>query len=111
MIALPATDLEGGVVTAEKIRAAVAQVTLPGVDLRVTASIGVAAYPLHANSADRLERSADSALYVAKRSGRDRVEVATRPAERSAPDDARELAPNGLRPALLTKGQGPSPSS
>ncbi|SDT29248.1 diguanylate cyclase (GGDEF) domain-containing protein [Friedmanniella luteola] len=101
MIALPDTDLEGGVVAAEKIRAAVAQVTMPGVDLKVTASIGVAAYPQHATSADRLERSADSALYVAKRSGRNRVEVATRPVERTVPDDARELASDGREPALV----------
>ena len=91
--------------TAEKIRAAVARVTLPGVELQVTASIGLAVYPQHATSADRLERSADSALYVAKRSGRNRVEVAVHPAERVAPDDARELASDGLAP------ESPSPSS
>lgn len=111
MIALPDTDLEGAVVTAEKIRLAVAQVTLPGVDLQVTASIGVAGYPHHATSADRLERSADSALYVAKRSGRDRVEVAALAVEPVAPDDARELAADDLRAALVAKGQGPAPSS
>jgi hypothetical protein len=35
----------------------------------------VAVYPEHATSADQLERLADSALYVAKRSGRNRVLV------------------------------------
>lgn len=105
IIALPDTGLEGGVVTAEKIRAAVARVTLPGVDLQVTASIGLAVYPQHATSADRLERSADSALYVAKRSGRNRVEVAVHPVERVAPDDARELASDGLTL------ESPTPSS
>ena len=93
VVVLPDTDLAGAVRTAEKIRAAVAQVTLPGVDLKVTTSIGVAVYPDHATNADRLERSADSALYVAKRSGRDRVEISAPPVGSVVPDDASALTP------------------
>ena len=44
---------------------------VPG--LRVTASIGVAAFPEHGAGLDELTRQADAALYAAKRSGRDRV--------------------------------------
>jgi diguanylate cyclase (GGDEF)-like protein len=75
-VLLPDTDSAGAVVTAEKLRAAIADISLPGVDLRVTASVGIAAYPEHALSTERLERLADSALYTAKRAGRDRIEVA-----------------------------------
>ena len=43
----------------------------------MTASVGIAAYPDHATTAEQLERLADSALYLAKRTGRDRVEIAS----------------------------------
>jgi predicted signal transduction protein with EAL and GGDEF domain len=49
---------------------------LPDVDISVTASLGVAGYPDQASSLERLERLADAALYVAKRSGRNRTELA-----------------------------------
>ncbi len=48
----------------------------------VTLSFGVAAYPAHGDSGEALIRAADSALYEAKRSGRDRV-VLARSAERT----------------------------
>ena len=53
--------------------------------LTVTASVGIATYPDHASSVERLERLADSALYLAKRSGRDRTEVASPAAENGKP--------------------------
>ncbi len=76
VVMLPGTGIDGALLTAEKIRAAIAEISLPGVDLSLTASVGLAAYPEHALSSERLERLADAALYIAKRSGRDRVEVA-----------------------------------
>jgi len=42
----------------------------------VTCSIGIASYPLHGDTPDRLIRRADRALYAAKEQGRDRVCVA-----------------------------------
>lgn len=42
---------------------------------RVTASFGVALYPTHADNAEALVRAADDALYQAKESGRNRVQV------------------------------------
>ena len=42
----------------------------------VTASIGFAVFPLHGRSSDELFRQADSALYLAKKAGRDRVMAA-----------------------------------
>jgi diguanylate cyclase (GGDEF)-like protein len=76
-VILPNTDTAGAFATAEKIRKAIAEISVPGLDTELTASLGVAVYPEHALSPERLERLADAALYVAKRSGRNRVEVAT----------------------------------
>jgi len=45
---------------------------LPG----VTLSVGAAQYPVHGRTVDGLIRSADHALYAAKKAGRDRIEVA-----------------------------------
>ena len=42
----------------------------------LTASFGLAAYPEHGLAGDMLLRAADTALYRAKREGRDRVMVA-----------------------------------
>ena len=61
---------------AERVRVAVAEISLPGSDVSVTASVGVAVFPDHASTPDRLERLADAALYLAKRQGRNRVELA-----------------------------------
>jgi diguanylate cyclase (GGDEF)-like protein len=76
LVLLPNTDITGAVLAAENIRAAIAEIVLPGAGTIVTASVGIAVYPDHATTSDHLERLADAALYVAKRSGRDRVEVA-----------------------------------
>jgi diguanylate cyclase (GGDEF)-like protein len=75
-VIIPDTDIAGAIVAAEKLRLAISEITVPGLDLDLTTSLGVAVYPDHALSPERLERLADAALYVAKRSGRNRVEVA-----------------------------------
>lgn len=76
-VILPDTDLPGAAIAAESIRAAIAEITVPGADFAVTASVGVATFPDHALTSERLERLSDSALYVAKKSGRNRIEIAT----------------------------------
>ena len=91
LVLLPNTDITGALFAAEKIRAAIAEIVLPGAGALVTASVGVAVYPDHATNSDRLERLADAALYVAKRSGRDRVEVAT-----NNPEDRIDRSPSPL---------------
>ena len=84
-VLLPDTSLTGALATAEKIRASIEDISLAGLDLVITASIGVSVYPDHAVGSERLERLADSALFVAKRSGRNRVEVAAPADERLEP--------------------------
>jgi predicted signal transduction protein with EAL and GGDEF domain len=74
---LPDTDIASAIEVAERVRAAIAEVTVPGTDVPVTVSVGVAGFPDHASTLERIERLADAALYVAKREGRNRVEVAS----------------------------------
>jgi diguanylate cyclase (GGDEF)-like protein len=87
-IILPDTDIGMAVQVAERVRTAVAEISLPGTDVTITTSIGIAGYPDHATTPERLERLADAALYVAKRQGRNRTEVA----EPTPADIARNLA-------------------
>jgi diguanylate cyclase (GGDEF)-like protein len=76
-VLLPDTGTPAALEIAERIRAAIAEITLPGTDVPVTVSVGVAGFPDHASTLGRLERLADAALYVAKRQGRNRVELAS----------------------------------
>jgi len=74
-VLLPGTDIENGRVTAEKLRARVADTPLDG--LPITASFGVAETDGN-ESPDELYRRADQALYAAKANGRNRVEIAVK---------------------------------
>jgi diguanylate cyclase (GGDEF)-like protein len=80
VVGLPGTDLAGGVQLAERVRAALADriIRAPnGERLRVTASFGVAEFDGRGGLTELLA-AADSALYRAKRAGKDRVATATR---------------------------------
>jgi diguanylate cyclase (GGDEF)-like protein len=77
VVLLPDTDRAGALVAAEKLRAAIAALEVPGVGMPITASVGAGFYPDDANDPAELLRSADRALYKAKTKGRNRVEVAT----------------------------------
>ena len=85
-VVLADTNRAGALETAEKLRAAIAEISVPGVDRRTTASFGVAVLPDDAGEPELLLRAADRALYAAKGAGRDRVEtihgvLASTPAE------------------------------
>lgn len=71
-VILPQADIEGALVVAERLRARLEKMEIPRVG-QITASFGVATFPLHANSRDSLVSSADRALYDAKNSGRNLV--------------------------------------
>jgi diguanylate cyclase (GGDEF)-like protein len=75
LILLPDTGRQEAEVAAEKIRAAVATITVPGVTRPITASIGLAVLPDDATDNVTLLRNADRALYTAKSNGRNRVET------------------------------------
>lgn len=77
---LPETDTNKAARVAEKIRKLVAAMEIPHEDhhLRVTISIGVATFPIHAAEKQALIRSADNALYAAKKEGKNRVNMGTR---------------------------------
>ena len=75
VLVLPGTDVEGAVRLAERVRAELrnrAILAPDGSPISITASFGVAAFP-QADSEPKLVAAADSALYGAKRAGKDRV--------------------------------------
>ena len=66
--------------TLGRIRGLVINGDDPDGRIALTASIGMAGYPQHGKTIAELMEQADSALYVAKRSGRDRVALPPEPA-------------------------------
>ena len=74
-VILRETDLDDGLVVADRIRAAVAAVTVPGHPVRVTTSVGLAQASTAMLDESALVAAADAALYEAKHGGRDRVGV------------------------------------
>jgi diguanylate cyclase (GGDEF)-like protein len=98
-ILLPDTSVTDGLEIAERVRVAIAEISLPGSDVSVTASIGVAVFPAHASTPDRLERLADAALYLAKRQGRNRIELAETSPAPASPAPASPAA-NGAGPVV-----------
>jgi diguanylate cyclase (GGDEF)-like protein len=79
--AVPPARLDGAFLVGERIRHSV-EVTPLGEsagaqEVHVTVSCGIAAYPDTASGPDELVRNADKALYLAKRLGKNRVELFT----------------------------------
>ncbi|GAB3279071.1 GGDEF domain-containing protein [Kineosporia babensis] len=78
VVLLRDTDVDGGCRVAERVLDAARSRPFEEADVSqpVTVSIGVAAYPRDGRSADDVLQAADSALYAAKRDGRNRWRVA-----------------------------------
>jgi diguanylate cyclase (GGDEF)-like protein len=71
---LPEMTIEEAQVYAEELRAEVAASLFSvGGGTRLTCSIGVACYPIHATGREELMNAADQAMYAAKRLGRNQV--------------------------------------
>ncbi len=81
-IIMPGAALDASVQRARQLHAAILATRFRHLGRllgTVTASIGVAAFPLHGESWDAVLREADQALYRAKRNGRNRLDVAPAP--------------------------------
>jgi diguanylate cyclase (GGDEF)-like protein/PAS domain S-box-containing protein len=72
-IVIPEADIPSATRYADKILAELKKITIPlkGHSHRVSASIGIVAYPNHGSNANELLSNADLAMYQAKESGRD----------------------------------------
>ena len=81
------TDEKGAMLLAERIREELGKTTFrtPQGNLSVTCSIGVAIFPDAGGDWDSLFKAADDALYVSKRSGRNRCTAWHAPSARPAP--------------------------
>jgi diguanylate cyclase (GGDEF)-like protein len=74
-VILPQAGPEGALVIAERLRVRVENLVVPCVG-RITISLGVATFPQDGGSPALLIKAADSALYQAKKSGRNRACIA-----------------------------------
>jgi diguanylate cyclase (GGDEF)-like protein len=73
VVLLPETDPTGGYILGEKVRQGVAELAIPGTELRTSLSVGLVSYPQDGRTADELMISADRAMYASKRLGKNRV--------------------------------------
>ena len=76
LLVLPETPKESAVVAAERLRLAIERTTFlieEGLNMRVTASFGVASFPDDARDKVELIRAADRAMYAVKRATRNGV--------------------------------------
>ncbi|MDP9240659.1 MAG: diguanylate cyclase [Actinomycetota bacterium] len=100
LILLPDTTVDNALLVAEQIRATVAEITVPGVERAITASLGIAALIEHSGNATGLLRHADLALYAAKAAGRNRALIASTGDDEEEPPADRIPPKRSPRPAL-----------
>jgi diguanylate cyclase (GGDEF)-like protein len=96
LVLLPNTDPTTAARVAEGLRASLAKTTVPGMQRAVTASFGIAGYPAHGVDTGTLLRSADRAVYQAKRDGRDCVRIASALAPRADMQVTQREPPEGV---------------
>ncbi len=81
---LPDTGSEGAFAVGERIRERIAAhdfLSSDGLNIRLTASVGVATLPDAAASADELVQAADKAMYLVKESGKNGIQIAAASAD------------------------------
>lgn len=102
MIFLPATTLENGIHAAERIRAAVANKSVPkdGGLIRATTSLGVARLPLEVTSLEQVLELTKSGLKSSKHRGKNTVSVST---DSFSQASMKEVRPQQQRMRWLTE--------
>lgn len=79
VILLPQTDKIGSFLAAERLRETIEREKFPGGEWqpkgKVTISIGIASYPEHGDTGERIIEKADQALYYSKEAGRNRTTI------------------------------------
>ena len=96
-VAVRGADLAATMEIAEKLRTTVEHLTVeigPGRFARMTASFGVANSQQHGTDRRRLLKTADRALYAAKRQGRNAVVPANGRSKRDDPEPAAKVIPS-----------------
>jgi diguanylate cyclase (GGDEF)-like protein len=94
-ILAPDCDEHGAYMLAERIRAAVHEAFADHDTRQLTISFGISTHPLHGESADSLLRTADQALYAAKRLGRNRSVISSAEVPGILAHGSRGASPNG----------------
>ncbi|HMB70803.1 MAG TPA: GGDEF domain-containing protein, partial [bacterium] len=79
VVILPQTERDGARTVAERIRAAVEAHEFPGEGdgMKITTSMGISQFPEDGETTRELLEFADNSLYQAKRTGRNRVSIAS----------------------------------
>lgn len=79
LMILPETDIEGAWIASDRLLRGLREMAPVGeTELRTTASVGLAAFPMNGRNAIDLLAAADGALYAAKRSGKNQVSATSR---------------------------------
>lgn len=73
---LPNTEVEMAEQLADRLRRLINEEPIEGPG-RISASLGVACYPMHADNEETLFQRADEALYAAKQGGRNQVKISS----------------------------------
>jgi len=79
VVILPETTVSTARAVADRLHEAITShifLSEEGIEARLTASIGIAGFPDHAQSKEELLRKADEAMYRAKAAGPNRIHVA-----------------------------------
>ena len=79
VVILPETTVSTARAVAERLHEAITSHTFlseEGIKARLTASIGIAGFPDHAQSKEELLRKADEAMYRAKAEGPNKIHIA-----------------------------------